>query len=234
MFTARSFAECNVIVQFFFFLWCIIWCFRKVKPLLISWLHPGLGGHGTFFIIKRLNATGCIFYDYSNYSTLFELFARRYSPVFRFSRLTVIGTTLGAKFLGHLKNCVNLIFQEVIQVAWHKWCEWQKNDRYMEHVPSTYLLRDSTILAYINACIRLTWRMVTQIPPMQIEYKSLYFQTDIHTKIGYHISPDMCTRENGSSVQSQGEEIACYLWPGLQDGGGRIIRAGEVLCKIIR
>ena len=41
----------------------------------------------------------------------------------------------------------------------------------------------------------------------------------------------MCTTDNGSA-QSQGEEIACYLWPGLLDGGGRLIRAGEVLCKI--
>ena len=27
-------------------------------------------------------------------------------------------------------------------------------------------------------------------------------------------------------------EIACYLWPGLLDGGGKLIRAGEVLCKV--
>lgn len=66
---------------------------------------------------------------------------------------------------------------------------------------------------------------------MHIEYSSVKLQ-DIHKKIGYHSSPDMCMTNNGSSAQSQGEEIACYLWPGLLDGGGRLIRAGEVLCKI--
>ena len=66
---------------------------------------------------------------------------------------------------------------------------------------------------------------------MQIEYNSVNLK-NIHKKIGYHSSPDMCTTDNRSSAQSQGEEIACYLWPGLLDGGGRLIRAGEVLCKI--
>lgn len=66
---------------------------------------------------------------------------------------------------------------------------------------------------------------------MQIEYNSSYLQ-NIHWRIGYHSSPYMCTTGKGSSAQSQGEEIACYLWPGLLDGGGRLIRAGEVLCKI--
>jgi len=73
--------------------------------------------------------------------------------------------------------------------------------------------------------------MVIQIPPMQMEHNSLFLQ-NIHTKIGYHNSPDMLTKETGRFGQYQGEEIACYLWPGLLDGGGRLIRAGEVLCKI--
>ena len=83
----------------------------------------------------------------------------------------------------------------------------------------------------MKECIRLTWRMVTQIPAMQIEYKCLFLQ-NIHTKVGYHNSPDMLTKGMGPSGQDQAEQIACYLWPGLLDGGGRLIRAGEVLCKM--
>lgn len=75
---------------------------------------------------------------------------------------------------------------------------------------------------YIKACIRLTWRMVTQVPPMRLEFQSSRFSKDIHKKIGYH---------SEVAHQDQGDEIACYLWPGLQDGGGRLIRAGEVLCR---
>ena len=50
---------------------------------------------------------------------------------------------------------------------------------------------------------------------------------------GYHNSSKVRprTRDRLSAQQEQDLEIACYLWPGLVDGGGRVIRAGEVLCK---
>ena len=86
---------------------------------------------------------------------------------------------------------------------------------------------------YIKACIRLTWRMVTQVPPMQLEYQSSTLK-DIHINRGDHRSPEMCSRrpthEEQDSVEEQ--EIVCYLWPALLDGGGKLIRAGEVLCKV--
>ena len=37
---------------------------------------------------------------------------------------------------------------------------------------------------------------------------------------------------NQITARSAGDEIACYLWPVLLDGGGRVIRPGEVLCKV--
>ena len=84
---------------------------------------------------------------------------------------------------------------------------------------------------YIKASIRLTWRMVTQTPPLRLEYQSLYLQ-QCHKKMGYHISPEVRTLVKGTPDQHQEEEIACYLWPGLFDGDGRCIQKGEVLCKI--
>lgn len=124
-----------------------------------------------------------------------------------------------------------MIFQDVMHFAWNKWSAWQKEDRYLQLSPDRHIFRDSTVVSYIKECTRLAWRMLTQIPPMQIEYKSLYLQ-NIHTKIGYHSSPDMLTKETGPSGEDQTEKIACYLRPGLLDGGGRVIRAAEVLCKI--
>jgi len=127
-------------------------------------------------------------------------------------------------------NTVHLIiFQDVKHVAGRKLTTWQTEDRFFQLPP--YTLNDSTVVKYMKACMQLTWRMVTQIPPLQMEYKSLFLQKN-QTKIGYHNSPDMLTKETGPSGQDQVEEIACYLWPGLLDGGGRLIRAGEVLCKI--
>jgi len=72
--------------------------------------------------------------------------------------------------------------------------------------------------------------MVTQVPAMKIEYRALHLEDGTHKKVGYHSSPYMQAKVPAGQVS--GEEIACYLWPGLFDGGGRLIRAGEVLCKM--
>jgi len=74
--------------------------------------------------------------------------------------------------------------------------------------------------------------MVTQVPPMKLEYQSSVLQ-DIHKNKGYPSSPEMSSvRAPPNAHDLAGElKIACYLWPGLLDGGGKLIRAGEVLCK---
>ena len=68
---------------------------------------------------------------------------------------------------------------------------------------------------------------------MQLEYQSSTLK-DIHINRGYHSSPEMCTRRptNKGQASDEEQEIACYLWPALLDGGGKLIRAGEVLCKV--
>jgi len=42
------------------------------------------------------------------------------------------------------------------------------------------------------------------------------------------------TEKNPENEGSSSEEILCYLWPGLLDGGGRLILQGQVLCKMHR
>ena len=79
---------------------------------------------------------------------------------------------------------------------------------------------------YIKASIRLTWRMVTQTPPLKLQYLQ-----QCHKKIN-DTSPEVRTLVKGTPDQHQEEETACYLWPGLFDGDGRCIHKGEVLCKI--
>lgn len=77
---------------------------------------------------------------------------------------------------------------------------------------------------YVKACIRLSWRMVTQVPPMHLEYSSSRFNKKLHklTRLSYNTeSNELHTSEN----------IACYLWPALLEQGGRVIFHGEVLCK---
>ena len=66
---------------------------------------------------------------------------------------------------------------------------------------------------------------------MKLEFHSSKFNQGIHKNMGYHSSFKRSTRNTQPAQEDQYEEIVYYLWPGLQDGGGRLIRAGEVICK---
>ena len=109
--------------------------------------------------------------------------------------------------------------------TWEKWNEWHNENTVFIHSPSWEVL--TSLNSYIKACIRLTWRMVTQLPPLKLEYQSSNFDCRIHKKTAYHDTIEKKPGNDESSV-----EIACYLWPGLIDGGERIIRPGDVICKM--
>ncbi|XP_066014631.1 uncharacterized protein [Pocillopora verrucosa] len=132
-------------------------------------------------------------------------------------------------------NCnLDCLVEDVIQVVEKKWHRWQEEEELVRNCLLSHAvshLHKPLFQEYIKASIRLTWRMVTQTPPLRLEYQSLYLQ-QCHKKMGYHTSPEVRTLVKGTPDQHQEEEIACYLWPGLFDGDGRCIRKGEVLCKI--
>jgi len=129
-------------------------------------------------------------------------------------------------------NCnLDCFAKDVEGIIWEKWQKWYREEKMGRCSPNYALLSDSLMNSYIHQCIRLAWRMVTQVPALTIEYQSLYVQK-IHKKIGYHSSSYMRASGKSSTRQNSGEEIACYLWPGLLDGSGRLIRAGQVLCKM--
>ena len=108
---------------------------------------------------------------------------------------------------------------------------WFQTDKYCRLQLHRNLLVDPKITVYIEQCIRLAWRMVTQVPSMKVEYQSSNLQ-GFHKKKGDHPSPSMRTKRDSYPGQNFGEEIACYLWPALFDGGGRLVYKGEVLCKL--
>ena len=85
---------------------------------------------------------------------------------------------------------------------------------------------------YIKDCLRLTWKIVTQVPPMKLEFHSFKFDKRIHENRGYLSSHPVRSKSHSSAKEEQEEEIRFYVWPGLQDGGGRSIRKAEVLCQI--
>jgi len=67
---------------------------------------------------------------------------------------------------------------------------------------------------------------------MSLEYQTLKLNSNIHKKLGYHTNFKGREKSLLSRQENQEEEIACYIWPGLQDGGGRVMKVGEVLCVI--
>ena len=73
---------------------------------------------------------------------------------------------------------------------------------------------------YVRACIKLTWRMVTQVPPVKLEYHTFTFKRDLH-KITESQSQSSPERFVGKEVR--------YLWPALLDGGRRVLNLAEVV-----
>lgn len=67
---------------------------------------------------------------------------------------------------------------------------------------------------------------------MNLEYQTSKLNINIHKKLGYFDGFKRRAKTLSSAQENQEEDIACYLWPGLRDGGGRVIRTGEVLCVV--
>ena len=72
---------------------------------------------------------------------------------------------------------------------------------------------------YLNACIKLTWRMVTQVPPLRLEYHTFTYKKECHKLVE--------SQDEAGDDRYQDHKVY-YLWPGLKDGGGRTIFKGEV------
>lgn len=116
----------------------------------------------------------------------------------------------------HICN-LKCLENDVREHAWKIWNEWYEETSSFTLSPSQKVLTELIRSGYIEACLRLAWRMVTQRPPLRLEYNSSIFDHHIHKKA------------NGDTSL---EEITCYLWPCLFDGGAKLICPGLVLCKM--
>ena len=78
---------------------------------------------------------------------------------------------------------------------------------------------------YTEKCITLTWRMVTQVPPLEIDNQSDAFNENHHEIArGKRPIPYEFTRRDGPP-----EKIAIYVRPGLLESGGRVIHRAQVV-----
>lgn len=73
--------------------------------------------------------------------------------------------------------------------------------------------------------------MVTQVPPLQLEYKAVKFDKNIHKVTRFQLSNEHSRCDDQRFGEFSSENNACYLWPALLEAGGRIIFPGEVFCN---
>ncbi|XP_022801912.1 uncharacterized protein LOC111339505 isoform X1 [Stylophora pistillata] len=135
------------------------------------------------------------------------------------------GMMLSLKENSHLSDlkCFEEDVKESVREQWKKLAS--KTERSFLPTPSEDVL--TRLGDYIKACIRLTWRIVTQVPPMQLEYKAVQFDNNLHKLARFQQRVEYFR----GADQLSGKVIACYLWPALLEAGGRIIFPAEVMCE---
>ena len=82
---------------------------------------------------------------------------------------------------------------------------------------------------YIKYCTRFAWCMVSQVPPLEIEYKNKVFDSRTHVlSQAFSFGGENCPDHHRRHPKAQ-QTIMCYLWPTLQDCQGKVIIKGEVI-----
>lgn len=82
---------------------------------------------------------------------------------------------------------------------------------------------------YINYCTKFAWCMVSQVPPLEIEYKNNVFNPRTHVlSQAFSFRGENWADHHRRHPKAQ-QTIMCYLWPTLQDCQGKVIVKGEVV-----
>ena len=82
---------------------------------------------------------------------------------------------------------------------------------------------------YIKYCTKFAWCMVSQVPPLEIEYKNKVFDSRTHVlSQAFSFGGENCPDHRRRHPKAQ-QTIMCYLWPTLQDCQGKVIVKGEVI-----
>ena len=83
---------------------------------------------------------------------------------------------------------------------------------------------------YIEYCTRFAWRIVTQVPPLKIDYKSTTYNPASHNESqAFSSSASQHPPERWASMQERPKIVKYYVWPTLHDFDGRVIEKGDVV-----
>jgi len=108
---------------------------------------------------------------------------------------------------------------------------WHENGKKGEMIPRFDKSLKKDLKGYIEYCTRFSWRIVTQVPPIKIDYKTSTFNPSSHTESqAFTSSPQRGTPGRWLDFQGH-KQIKCYVWPTLFDWDNRVIEKGDVVFK---
>ena len=108
--------------------------------------------------------------------------------------------------------------------------KWKKQYE-QENLPSYDKSLKNELKAYIEYCTRFAWRIVTQVPPLVIDYKSSTYNPASHNESqAFSSSASQQPPHRWASMQERPTIVKLYyVWPTLHDFDGRVIEKGEVV-----
>ena len=106
--------------------------------------------------------------------------------------------------------------------------KWRENDK-REILPSYDKSLKKELKSYIEYCTQFAWRMVTQLPPLKVDYNSSTYNPDYHNESqAFASSARRETPVRWANAQDR-TLVKCYVWPTLYDYDNRVIEKGDVI-----
>jgi len=109
--------------------------------------------------------------------------------------------------------------------------KWKNDGKNGETIPSFDKNLKIDLQGYIEYCTRFSWRMVTQVPPLKIDYKSSTFNPSSHTESQAFTSSSQRATPGRWIDSQERKQIKCHVWPTLFDWDNRVIEKGDVVFK---
>ena len=109
--------------------------------------------------------------------------------------------------------------------------QWQENVKKGGLIPSfdENLKRDLT--GYIEYCTGFSWRIMSQVPPLNIDYNSSTFNPSYLTESQAFASTAVRSSQGRCAYPQERKGIRCYVWPTLYDWDNRVIKKGDVVLE---
>ena len=122
-----------------------------------------------------------------------------------------------------------VLFQSAQAVKRELKVKWKENKKKEEILPSFDKSLKKELKGYIEYCTRFSWRAVTQVPPLKIDYNSWTFNPLSHSESQAFSSLAKPNASQRWASTQGGKRIYCYLWPTLYDWENRVIAKGDVV-----